>query len=67
MKVTINDEDRNIPENASLETLIAELGLAEKSGLAVAVNGGVVPTNRWPSHTLCEGDVLLLIQATQGG
>ena len=67
MNVTVNDEVRDITEGASLQTLIAELGLAEKSGLALAVNGGVVPSARWSEHTLCEGDALLLIQATQGG
>lgn len=67
MNVTVNDEARNIPEGASLQTLIAELGLAEKSGLAVAVNAGVVPSARWSEHTLSDGDAVLLIQATQGG
>jgi len=67
MNVTINDEVRNIPEGASLQTLIAELGLAEKPGLAVAVNAGVVPSARWSEQMLADGDAVLLIQATQGG
>lgn len=67
MKVTVNDEVRQVPENASLATLVAELGLSGKAGLALAVNGVVVPTARWEEHILHEGDGLLLIQATQGG
>ncbi len=67
MNITVNDEPRALPAAATLETLIAELGLAGRGGLAVAVNDSVVPRARWAGQTLAEGDRVLVIRATQGG
>ncbi|ADE55708.1 sulfur carrier protein ThiS [Coraliomargarita akajimensis] len=67
MKLTVNDEARELPEGASLQALLAELGLAEKKGLAVAVNQSVVPASGWAQHRLSADDQVLVIQATQGG
>ena len=46
MNITVNDEPRTVSAAATLETLIAELGLAGRGGLAVAVNDSVVPRAR---------------------
>lgn len=67
MKLTVNDEARELPAGSDLQALLAELGLAEKKGLAVAVNQSVVPAPAWAAHALSEGDQVLVIQATQGG
>jgi sulfur carrier protein len=67
MNITVNDEPRALPAAATLETLIAELGLAGRGGLAVAVNDSVVLRARWVEQTLAEGDRVLVIRATQGG
>ena len=67
MNITVNDEPRALPAAATLETLIAELGLAGRGGLAVAVNDSVVLRARWAEQTLAEGDRVLVIRATQGG
>lgn len=52
---------------ATLVALVAELGLAERKGVAVAVNGNVVPRSTWSTHALADGDRVLVIRATQGG
>ena len=67
MIVRVNDEPRAIASAAPLSQLLGELGLAERLGVAVAVNDTVVPRSTWPMHTLAEGDRVLVIQATQGG
>ena len=67
MNISVNDEPRALPAAATLETLIAELGLAGRGGLAVAVNDSVVPRARWVEQTRAEGDRVLVIRATQGG
>jgi len=67
MNITVNDEPRALPAAATLETLIAELGLAGRGGMAVAVNDSVVQRARWVEQTLAEGDRVLVIRATQGG
>ncbi len=67
MNITVNDEPRALPAAATLETLIAELGLAGRGGLAVAVNDSVVSRACWAGQALAEGDRVLVIRATQGG
>ena len=47
--------------------LLVSLALAERRGLAVAVNDEVVPRGAWPKRALAEADHVLVIQATQGG
>ncbi|HBR93846.1 MAG TPA: thiamine biosynthesis protein ThiS, partial [Opitutae bacterium] len=48
-------------------TLLAELGLESKPGLAVAVNHSVVPAAELAAYQLAAEDAVLIIQATQGG
>ena len=67
MQLTVNDEKREIADGTHLDVLLDELGMAGRRGLAVAVNAVVVPSAKWPQHLLHDGDVILLIQATQGG
>lgn len=67
MNVTVNDETRELPEDAPVAALMEELGYAARKGLAVAVNDQVVPAGEWPRRPLRDGDTVLIIQATQGG
>jgi thiamine biosynthesis protein ThiS len=67
MKLSVNDEVREVPEGSNLQALLAELGLESKPGLAVALNLSVVPAAEWATQELSEDDAVLLIQATQGG
>lgn len=36
-------------------------------GIAVAVNGALVPRRSWDSHPLAEGDAVEIVRALQGG
>ena len=67
MKITVNEEVRELADGSGLQALLADLGLAETKGLAVAVNQTVVPASDLPGKLLGEGDKVLIIQATQGG
>ena len=67
MRIHINDTPRELPAAATLADLGRELGLAERRGVAVAVNDAVIPRASWSSWALGEGDRVLVIQATQGG
>jgi sulfur carrier protein len=67
MNVRVNDKPHAIANGAALPQLLGELGLAERRGVAVAVNDAVVPRSTWPTYALAEGDRVLVIQATQGG
>ena len=67
MRIHVNDAARDLPAPATLATLDRDLGLAERRGVAVALNDAVVPRASWPATALSEGDRVLVIQATQGG
>jgi sulfur carrier protein len=63
----VNDEPRALAGPTTLAMLVGELGLADRHGVAVAVNNAVVPRAVWPAHPLAGGDRVLVIRAAQGG
>jgi sulfur carrier protein len=65
--VHVNDASRTVTCGTKIVTLLEEMALAGRQGLAVAVNGVVVPRAAWADHELQAGDRMLLIQASQGG
>ncbi len=67
MRIHVNDTEREVAAAATLADLVAELGLAGRRGVALAVNDAIVPRAAWPARALVEGDRVLVIQATQGG
>ncbi len=67
LAIRVNDEPRTLAGPATLEMLVGELGLADRPGVAVAVNQTVVPRAAWASHPLADGDRVLVIRAAQGG
>ena len=67
MNIQVNDQPRNVAFGATLLDLLRELALAERKGVAVAINDTVVPRTTWPEQALAESDRVLVIQATQGG
>ncbi|MFA6961616.1 MAG: sulfur carrier protein ThiS [Opitutaceae bacterium] len=67
MTVFVNDQPRSLTAGTQLADLLRELGLAERKGVAIAINDEVVPRSTWPTRALSEGERILVIQATQGG
>jgi len=67
MKIKVNNELRDIVVGTTLAELLASEGVADKGGLAVAVNGRVVRRPNWAGRILEEGDNLLIIKAAYGG
>ena len=67
MTVFVNDQPRVVATGAQLADLLRELGLAERKGVAIAINDEVAPRSTWPTRALAEGERILVIQATQGG
>ena len=53
---------------ADLTRLLTELDIAlDARGVAVAVNGEVVPRRNWPDTQLLPGDEVDIVGAVQGG
>ena len=67
MRISVNDESREIPEGSTLSNLLTSLALEDLRGWAVAINEQVIPSEEMNTRKLFEGDRILLIQATQGG
>ncbi len=65
--ILVNDRRRPLPEEATVSGLVRELGFQERKGLAVALNGAVVPRAEWDYRRIAADDRLLVIRATQGG
>ena len=68
MEVIVNGESVKLPPRSTVSDLIARLQPASgPTGVAVAVNGEVVPVSRWRDTELKPGDKVDLVQAVQGG
>jgi sulfur carrier protein len=68
LHVTINGEERELPAGATVARVIASLDNApDGRGVAVAVEGEVVPRAQWPSTELHDGAKVEVVVAVQGG
>ena len=67
MKVTINDEVKDITAGKSVSELVAEIYPDKKGGIAVAVNDKIVRKLDWEAHIINEGDSIVIINAAYGG
>lgn len=68
MKITlsINGEAREVPADATIASLIADLGLVGRR-LAVEVNGDVVPRSAHATTRFTAGDRVEIVHAIGGG
>ncbi|MEU4801020.1 sulfur carrier protein ThiS [Actinosynnema sp. NPDC023587] len=66
MKVRVNGEERELADGATVATVLDLLG-APASGVAVALDGEVVPRAAWPSTTVPAGSAVEVLTAVQGG
>jgi sulfur carrier protein len=68
LSVTVNGDARELPEGATVASVIASLHNApDGRGVAVAVEGEVIPRAQWPSTQLHEGATVEVVVAVQGG
>lgn len=68
MMVIANGLERPITDGATVADLVTELGHGpDRPGVAVAVNGTVVPRGTWRTRGLAEGDRVEVLGAVQGG
>ena len=65
MKVIVNGASRDV-DVVNVEALVEQLTTARR-GVAVAVNGEVVPRSSWPAARLRDGDRVEVLTAAQGG
>jgi sulfur carrier protein len=66
MKITLNGEARQVPDNCTASRLIEELGLGGRR-IAMEVNQEIVPRSRYAEQTLQAGDKVEIVHAIGGG
>jgi sulfur carrier protein len=68
MTVELNGERVELETGASVATAVARLGaVGERRGIAVAVDGEVVPRSAWERTELTDGQRVEVVGAIQGG
>ncbi|WP_029011399.1 sulfur carrier protein ThiS [Azospirillum halopraeferens] len=66
--ITVNGRPQPVPPGATVAGVAAGHGLeAGRRGVAVALNGRVVPARLWAETPVAPGDTLELVHALQGG
>ena len=68
LRIVLNGESRELAAGATVEQAVAATGAPlPHTGLAVAVDGEVVPRGEWDRTPLAEGQRVEVLQAVQGG
>ncbi len=66
MRLTVNGRPRELAAPMRLAELLGSLAVPER-GVAVAVNGDIVPRELWPDREVAPGDDVEVIRIIQGG
>ena len=68
MRIVLNGEPRELGDGANVRDAVNAAGTpAEARGVAVALDGEVVPRGRWEDEPLADGQRVEVVQAVQGG
>jgi sulfur carrier protein len=68
MLVVVNGKNRELLAGATVASVVEQLDIApDGRGVAVAVDGEVVPRSRWPRTELRDGAQVEVVAAVQGG
>ncbi len=67
MNVELNGEIVRLPDGATVATAIETSGAATERGVAVALDGDVVPRSEWEKTSLSDGQKVEVLAAIQGG
>jgi sulfur carrier protein len=68
MNVVLNGQRRDLDDGATVREAVSASGApSEGRGVAVALDGEVVPRRRWDDVALREGQRVEVVQAVQGG
>jgi sulfur carrier protein len=65
--ITLNGERRVLDETATIETAVRALGTEDARGLAVALDGEVIPRGEWATTEVRDGQQVEVLHAVQGG
>ncbi|MGH3923714.1 MAG: sulfur carrier protein ThiS [Pseudonocardiaceae bacterium] len=66
MTVTVNGTPWELPDDTVVADVLQRLG-APSVGVAVALDGAVLPRGSWPTAVLRDGATVEVLTAVQGG
>lgn len=67
MTITINNKQVEVVAEEALQQIVFDQIGENAKGVAVAINGQVIPKDSWVETKVSENDDILIIKATQGG
>lgn len=68
LQLLVNGERRELPQGSTIADVVASLpGVPDGRGLAVAMDGVVVPRTAWGLTGLSDGARVEIVVAVQGG
>ena len=66
--ITVNGTEARLPAGARIADVLDELGVEPgRRGVAIAIDGEVVPRTEWDTTSLAEDARVEVVQAIQGG
>jgi sulfur carrier protein len=65
--ITLNGERRELGEPATLAAAVRAAGAPDGRGVAVAIDGEVVPRGDWATTEVRDGQQVEVLHAVQGG
>jgi sulfur carrier protein len=66
--ITVNGTEAQLPAGARIADVLDELGVEPgRRGVAIAIDGEVVPRTEWDTTSLAEDARVEVVQAIQGG
>ncbi len=66
LSIRLNGESCSVPPGTIADLLVAQ-GVQRRRGVAVAVNGEVVPASAWQERHLGQGDDVEIVKPIGGG
>jgi sulfur carrier protein len=68
VRIILNGEVKEVKTDASVADAVVLAGAPDaERGVAVAVEGEVVPRGEWEARVLSEGEAIEVVHAVQGG
>ena len=67
MDITLNGKITDVDEDITIIDCLHSLSLSDRTAIAVALNGEVVPKSNYTTVTLKQGDSLEIVNAIGGG
>jgi sulfur carrier protein len=65
--ILLNGQPRKLRGETSVAAVVALLGVDARRGVAVALDGEVVPRSKWETTRVRDGQAVEVLQAVQGG